>query len=227
MTAVERFTRAAVSFVSPRPTSSLPQLPLCAPSQRRCSIMIACALILVLCIAFLALSGAERETFEIWPWLLSSPQLGAPHTRAEYELPDGVQRNTPAADKYYRRWLQCSTVVEWCTPEEVACGCTYEIPGEWSRGSFPWESGAASRAARPTASTHTPRVGTDQGEWLPCQPELPQIYAACPPAVKAAASCVVPRAQKPCNGNCSCVFHKVCSGGGYCHKGLQSTPPEL
>ena len=187
--------------------------------------MFLCAL--VLCTAFLALSSAERETFDIWPWLLTSQQLGAPHTRAEYELPDGVKRYTPAADRYYRRWLQCSTVVEWCTPEEVACGCTYEIPGEWSRGSFPWESGTHLPGRRVSKSLTAAAAGKDQGEWPPCQPELPQIYAACPPAVRAAASCVVPRAQKPWNGNGSCVFHKVCPSGGYCHSGLQSTPPEL
>ena len=140
--------------------------------------------------------------------LLNNPHLGAPHTRAEYELPDGVKRYTPKADRYYTRWLQCSTVVEWCTPEEVRCGCTYEVSGEWSRGSFPWES------------------GNNVTEWPPCQPSLPAVYASCDPAVKAAASCTVPRSLKPWNGNGTCVFHKVC-GQGYCHAGLQDTPPGL
>ncbi len=56
-------------------------------------------------------------------WTLQNKQFGAPHPRAEYELPPGVRRGTPAADAYFRRWLQCSTLVTWCTVAEVACGC--------------------------------------------------------------------------------------------------------
>ena len=37
------------------------------------------------------------------------------------------------------------------------------------------------------------------------------------------ASCLVPRAMRVWNGNGNCVNHTVCSGGGYCHEGVQAT----
>jgi hypothetical protein len=175
------------------------------PAQFRVRMLHGC---LVCLTAFLAVSAAARDTLDISPAFVSSRLLNGPHEKAEYELPDGVQRHTPAADRYFTRWLQCSTMVEWCTPEEVQCGCTYEVPGTWSRGSYPWES------------------GNNVTEWPPCQPSLPAVYAACSPPVKLAASCIVPRTAKVWNGNGTCVFHKVC-GNGYCHEGLQSTPPDL
>lgn len=162
----------------------------------------------LLCLAACVVSDAQRDTLDVWPLFISSPLLGGPHSRAEYELPDGVRRHTPEADRYFTRWLQCSTMVEWCTPEEVACGCTYEVPGAWSRGTFAWES------------------GNNVTEWPPCQPSLPAVYASCNPAVKAAASCIVPRSLKLWNGNGTCVYHKTC-GSGYCREGLQATPPDL
>jgi hypothetical protein len=67
-------------------------------------------------------SGAP-DTMDIGSWALDAKAFGAPHKRAEYELPRGVKRGTPEADAYFRKWLQCSTLVTWCTVEEVACGC--------------------------------------------------------------------------------------------------------
>ena len=97
-----------------------------------------------LCVAALALActascaAAMRDTLDLTRWTLEQRVFGAPHTRAEYELPDGVKRDTPAADKYFRRWLQCSTLTTWCTVDEVLCGCTYEPTGTWYRGRFAW-----------------------------------------------------------------------------------------
>jgi hypothetical protein len=70
-----------------------------------------------------ASASGELETMDIASWTLEQKAFGAPHTRAEYELPRGVKRGSPAADAYFRRWLQCSTLVTWCTVKEVACGC--------------------------------------------------------------------------------------------------------
>ena len=81
------------------------------------------AFALLLAAACLAVAAA-RDTMSIGQWAIDSSAFGAPHARAEYELPDGVKRDTPAADRYWNKWLQCSSLVAWCTPEEVACGCT-------------------------------------------------------------------------------------------------------
>ena len=57
-----------------------------------------CALLALLAGALLA-GAAARETMSVPQWALDSTEFGAPHARAEYELPDGVKRDTPAADR--------------------------------------------------------------------------------------------------------------------------------
>jgi hypothetical protein len=98
-----------------------------APPSRIASLAVAAAGVLLL--ALLSAPGAAAadagapDTMDIGSWALDSKAFGAPHKRAEYELPRGVKRGTPDADAYFRKWLQCSTLVTWCTVEEVACGC--------------------------------------------------------------------------------------------------------
>ena len=156
------------------------------------------AFALLLAAAFLA-ADAARDTMSIGQWAIDSPAFGGPHPRAEYELPDGVKRDTPAADRYWNKWLQCSSLVAWCTPEEVACGCTFEPDGDgaWYKGRFDWNS------------------GKDPKIWPPCQPGLPALYAKCDAATKRASSCIVPKSMRVWNGNGTCVNHALC-GDYYC-----------
>jgi len=62
-----------------------------------------CALLALFLAALAGAAVAERDTLAIGKWALDSSAFGAPHPRAEYELPDGVKTNTPAADRY--AWL--------------------------------------------------------------------------------------------------------------------------
>jgi hypothetical protein len=62
--------------------------------------------------------------------------------------------------------------------------------------------------------------------WPYCQPGLEEFYSdksKCDDNSKNMASCLVPRAMRVWNGNGNCVNHTVCSGGGYCHEGVQAT----
>ena len=63
-----------------------------------------CALLALLAGALLGVAAA-RETMSVPQWALDSTEFGAPHARAEYELPDGVKRDTPAADRCVLRLL--------------------------------------------------------------------------------------------------------------------------
>ena len=51
-------------------------------------------------------------------------------------LPPGMSNLDPAALVYFVRWLQCSSLVQWCTPSEVYSRCTYEPKGTWFRGAL-------------------------------------------------------------------------------------------
>ena len=71
-----------------------------------------CALLALLAGALVAGAAAARETMSVPQWALDSTEFGAPHARAEYELPDGVKRDTPAADRCVlrRSFLPCCAV---------------------------------------------------------------------------------------------------------------------
>jgi hypothetical protein len=59
-----------------------------------------CALLALFAAAAVAVAAAkQRDTMSIGQWAIDSVEFGAPHARAEYELPDGVKRDTPAADR--------------------------------------------------------------------------------------------------------------------------------
>ena len=85
-------------------------------------------------------------------------------------LPPGMSNLDPAALVYFVRWLQCSSLVQWCTPSEVYSRCTYEPKGTWFRG---------------TLFINAPQ------SWPYCMPELEQIYARCDFAAKQADSCQI------------------------------------
>jgi hypothetical protein len=88
--------------------------------------MRAAALLLALCASSRWPAAAAEEaadTLDVAQWAVRTAALGGPHPREQYVLPRGVKRHSRAADEYFTRWLQCSTMVEWCTPAEVECGC--------------------------------------------------------------------------------------------------------
>lgn len=204
----------------------------------------AVALLLLFAASSACIADAVRDTFDMSRWAIDNKLFGAPHARAEYELPDGVRRNTPAADRYWTKWLQCSTLVVWCTPEEVACGCTYEPTGTWYRGRYAWCAhtcrrgcsascmcrnqlrGADKLASRALARRNS---GKDEKIWPYCQPGLRALYAnssACDQATKDASSCLVPKELRVWNGNGECVNHELC-GDGYCHDKVRATRAPL
>lgn len=66
---------------------------------------------------------------------------------------------------------------QWCTWEEVLCGCSYEPKDAWFSGLFAYNSGKSIVA------------------WPFCQPGLGAFYASpsCDPVKKALDSCDVPK----------------------------------
>ena len=89
----------------------------------------------------------------------------------------------------YRR-LQCSSLVQWCTPTEVYARCTYEPKGSWFRGFLPINA-PQSWSCVPHASVLT--FGAPCSALLSaarmhsyCMPRLDEVYAACDFATKQA-----------------------------------------
>lgn len=99
----------------------------------------------------------------------------------------------------------------WCTPEEVACGCTYE-PDDTSGDGAAWYAGRFDWNA-----------GKDRKVWPYCQPGLAELYAKCKSSDKRLSSCRVPKEMRVFNGNgAMCVNHAMC--GDYpCKDKVQAT----
>ena len=85
-------------------------------------------------------------------------------------LPPGMSNLDPAALVYFVRWLQCSSLVQWCTPSEVYSKCTYEPKGTWFRGAL--------------------FINAPQS-WPYCMPQLEAVYERCDFAAKQADSCQI------------------------------------
>lgn len=168
--------------------------------------------LLLLLVGSLPIVKADMpDTLDIGPLPASGAGglFGGFHPRSEYELPAGVKRRTQAADAYYTRWLQCSTMAVWCTVEEVFCGCTYEPMGTWYRGQFAWNSGLNATV------------------WPYCQPGLASFYAGCGGLAREAAACRIPPRLRQYNGDYKCVNHPAADGGGYAHEGVASMQAPL
>lgn len=92
--------------------------------------------------------SAPSELMQINTFEATSPLFYGPHTSDKYTLPPGASRlggcycrlqpshaqrliaappgvsaGSPEADRFFRRWLQCSSANYWCTWKEVLCGC--------------------------------------------------------------------------------------------------------
>ena len=71
------------------------------------------SLLLLLFVSSAHAENADALDIGAWPASGAGGLFGGFHPRAEYELPPGIKRRTPAADAYYTRWLQCSTMAVW------------------------------------------------------------------------------------------------------------------
>ena len=79
------------------------------------------ALLALLVAATLASAAAARDVMAIGQWAIDSPAFGGPHARAEYELPDGVKPNTPAADQCVRHLSPVLGMTALTPPSQLLC----------------------------------------------------------------------------------------------------------